>query len=79
MIENGTGVEGIINCLLALIDNDNFYARYTCNMRTKVRYCKIDGEIALVILEAKDENYENEFMTCAKKLQGLISSTKKGG
>ena len=43
-------------------------------MRTKVRDCKIDGEIALVILEAKDENYENEFMGWAVRLQRLIST-----
>lgn len=80
MIENGDDAEGIINCLIEFIGDNTYYEgrERPCNRRVEVRGCKVDGEIVLAALEALDEQYGNEFITCVKKLQELISTTKKG-
>jgi hypothetical protein len=81
VIETGDDAKGIIKCLLGIIGDDTYYEgeERPCTKRVEGINCDIKEEIILVKLKAEDEDYQNEFVTCVKKLQKLISSTKKGG
>ncbi len=81
VVENNDDVEGIINCLIGKIGDNTYYEGKECPCSERISgllFCSVKGELVLVKLEAEDEKYRNEFVTCVKKLQELISSAKKG-
>ena len=71
-------VKGIINCLLGL--SGKMYEEngdVLCSKFVETKDCRIEEERILVELRAKDVSERQSFVNCVKKLQELISSTKK--
>lgn len=76
VIENNKDAEGIISCLLGIVGGSTYHP---CNVGgIECTIDAIDGEIVFIKLEANLSYEQNKFIEGVKKLQELISSTKKG-
>lgn len=82
VIDSDDDAEGMIRILIGVIGDGTFYEN--CERQCLDRIGDIDcgvekadnGQIEFIVrLKAADEKYLKEFMTCAKKLQQLISET----